>query len=137
MASVTGRNRAGIENPSTGNLSRIDGFTDFGGKVSRASRVGDLVGMDFPVFHRHEHSRSFLAGGTPTPGTRPEDLAAINLVPPLGSERSYMKNFKTYVAGAVLTLLVLTVGVGRSFADGGRDQEQSQWVKTFYVWAGD
>lgn len=47
-----------------------------------------------------------------------------------------MKNFKTWVVGVGLILLVLTSVIGRSVAD-DRGQGRSQPAKTLYVWAGD
>jgi selenium-binding protein 1 len=47
-----------------------------------------------------------------------------------------MKNLKIYVFGVVLSLLVLTVAVGKSVAD-DRDEGRNQRAKTLYVWAGD
>jgi len=48
-----------------------------------------------------------------------------------------MKNSNTCVAGAVLTLLGLTIAVGTSFGDDDRDRGRNQPSKTLYVWAGD
>src|SRR5215475_4289301 len=48
-----------------------------------------------------------------------------------------MKNFNTFVAGAVFTLLVLTMAVARSFGDDSREPARNQRAKTLYVWAGD
>jgi selenium-binding protein 1 len=48
-----------------------------------------------------------------------------------------MKNFNTYVVGAVLTLHMLTIAVGTSFGEDDRDRGRNQPAKTLYVWAGD
>jgi len=47
-----------------------------------------------------------------------------------------MKNFNTYVVGALLSVVVLAIANDRSLAD-DRDRGRNQPAKTLYVWAGD